>query len=127
MEFIVPDDPPDVEFAFERLIAYQATLVFRDLVRPAFRATKRGTAELRDQLNRASLSMITNTAEGAGKFSPPDKAHYYSIALGSTTECVSLLQDCATEDILDLRSIRKARYAADAVFATLTGLVNKLR
>jgi four helix bundle protein len=124
MEFTVPDDPPEVEFAFERLLAYQAAVAFRDLIRPALSAKKTGTAELRDQLNRGSLSMITNTAEGAGKFSPGDKARFYLIALGSATESVSLVSECAKERILENLTVRKARYTANAAMAMLTKLIN---
>jgi four helix bundle protein len=127
MEFTIPGDPPDVEFAFERLLAYQAAVAFRDLVRPAFSAKRGGTAELRDQLNRGSLSMITNTAEGAGRFSPGDKSRFYLMALGSTTECVSLLRECEKERILDNLTVRKARYAANAVIAILTKLINNAK
>jgi four helix bundle protein len=127
MEFIIPEDPPDVAFAFEQLIAYQAAVAFRDLVRPAFRSRKPGTAEVRDQINRSSLSAITNTAEGAGRFAPADKAHRYLIACGSATESVSLLAECAREGLIDESTVRKARYAANGTISALTGLINSLQ
>jgi four helix bundle protein len=126
MEFKVPDDPPEVEFAFERLLVYQAAVAFRDIIRPSLTARKTGTAELRDQLNRASLSMITNTAEGAGRFKPADKANYFLMVSGSTTECVSLLSECEKEGILDKLSLRKGRFAAHSVVSILTKWINKL-
>ena len=40
---------------------------------------------LRDQLDRASVSIVLNVAEGSGRFAPADKAHFYLIARGSAT------------------------------------------
>ena len=39
-------------------------------------------------------SIVLNLAEGAGKFSKPDKRRYYLIAQGSTTECAAILDVC---------------------------------
>jgi len=44
-------------------------------------------AALRDQLHRASISVVLNIAGGAGRFSAPDKARFSAIARGSATEC----------------------------------------
>ena len=51
----------------------------------------RGVRIVRDQLERASLSIVTNVAEGAGKRSGPDKRRFYEIARGSATETAALL------------------------------------
>jgi four helix bundle protein len=51
----------------------------------------RGRSHLADQLARASLSIVLNIAEGAGKTSAADKRRYYLSARGSATECAALL------------------------------------
>lgn len=51
---------------------------------------KRVNSYLRDQLRRASISVVINIAEGSGKFSKADKKNFYIIARGSVCECVSL-------------------------------------
>jgi len=48
-------------------------------------------AALRDQLERASLSIVLNTAESAGRSSALDKARFVTIARGSATECAAIL------------------------------------
>jgi four helix bundle protein len=48
-------------------------------------------AALRDQLDRARISIVLNIAEGAGRFSAPDKARFYAIARGSATEWGAVL------------------------------------
>ena len=49
-------------------------------------------AYIRDQLQRASLSVALNLAEGSGKPSKTEQRRYYAIALGSLRETEALLQ-----------------------------------
>ena len=48
-------------------------------------------SHLRDQLLRASLSIVLNTSEGSAKPSPKDRKRFYGIALGSCREVQVLL------------------------------------
>jgi four helix bundle protein len=53
---------------------------------------------LREQLQRASASVVLNLAEGAGKRTSGDQRRYYSIALGSLRECRAILEMEAPQD-----------------------------
>jgi len=46
---------------------------------------------IRDQFERASLSVVLNLSEGSAKFSRKDRKRFYNIALGSLRECQSIL------------------------------------
>jgi four helix bundle protein len=46
---------------------------------------------IKDQWKRASLSILTNLAEGTGRMSTQDKKHYYTMARGSVFECAAIL------------------------------------
>jgi len=74
---------------FERLDVYRLALEFAvlasSIVLPA------GRRELRDQLDRAALSIVLNTAEGAGRTGAADKARFYAMARGSAMECAAVL------------------------------------
>jgi four helix bundle protein len=57
------------------------------------------SAELRDQLDRASMSILFNIGEGAGKTAKADKQRSYEIARGSTMETATQL------DVLSIRGL----------------------
>jgi four helix bundle protein len=80
--------------AAERLDVYRVALQFAAFAAPCL---SRVPAHLRDQLDRASASIVLNVAEGAGRRSGPDRARFFTIARGSATECAAVL------DLLDAR------------------------
>ena len=48
-----------------------------------------------DQLRRAAMSIPINIAEGFGRFSAKEKAHFIQIAFGSINEVMCELEVCA--------------------------------
>jgi len=100
-------------FDAERLDCYRVALEFQTLA--ARLLPRRGQAALRDQLERASVSIVLNIAEAAGRFSPPDKARFFGIARGSATEGAAIV------DILVARGL-----AGDAPCRHARGLLLRL-
>jgi four helix bundle protein len=93
----------ELVFDHERLDAYR---VARELVALVGELLKRNLSrDLRDQLDRASTSILFNIAEGAGKTARADKQRFYEIARGSAMETAAQL------DLLQLRgTITQAQY-----------------
>ncbi len=89
--------PTTAQLSHESLDVYQLALKFHLGVMSLI--PQRGSPTLRDQLERASISIILNIAEGAGRRTTPDRRRYFVIAQGSTYECAAIL------DILRLRRI----------------------
>jgi four helix bundle protein len=85
----------------ERLDVYRLALDFLVFANQVIEALPRGRSHLRDQLTRASISIVLNLAEGAGKHSKPDKRRYYLSARGSATESAALLDVLARLQLLD--------------------------
>jgi 23S rRNA-intervening sequence protein len=82
-----PDAGPLLDF--ERLDVYRVALEFQALATSI--ALPAGRRELRDQLDRAALSIVLNTAEGAGRVGTADKARFFAMARGSAMECAAVL------------------------------------
>ena len=80
---------PEPFLPCERLDVYRLSLEFRQSL--AILDTVRNISSQRDQLYRASDSIVLNIAEGAGRMAHPDKRRHYSYALGSAMECGAAL------------------------------------
>ncbi len=78
-------------FDFEKLDVYQKAIERRPESRGGGVATQ-GRAGLRNQLERATISIPLNIAEGAGEYSRGDKSRFYRIARRSATECAAILE-----------------------------------
>ena len=91
----------------ERLDVYRMALEFQAITGQL--VPKRGYAELRDQLDRASISIVLNIAEGCGRRSPADKGRFYSMARGSATECGAILDLLGARGLVDDRLRNRAR------------------
>jgi len=108
----------------EKLDAYRVALEFQAVAVQL--VPKRGCAELRDQLDRASISIVLNIAEGCGRRSPADKGRFYSMARGSATECAAILDLLGVRGLVDDRLRRRARSLLVRVVQMLTRLVARM-
>ena len=78
-----------MSFDFRNLEVYQKAKAFHALCLSLSEHTK-ATPHARDQLHRASMSVVLNIAEGSGKFSKPDRRSFFVIARASVFECVAI-------------------------------------
>jgi four helix bundle protein len=80
-------------FDHEKLDVYQLQLKFVTWVTQLLEEVSKNavgrTGEVRDQLDRASLSALLNTAEGNGKRQRQIRAKFFDDARGSATECAA--------------------------------------
>ena len=93
----------------ERLDVYDLALEFLVMANGIIEGLPRGRSHLADQFTRASLSIVLNLAEGAGKHSKLDKRRYYVTARGSATESAALLDVCQRLKLLDEAGHRAAK------------------
>ena len=84
-------------FDHEKLEVYRVAREFLELA--YILAQRKMPRDLRDQFDRASVSILANIGEGAGKTARADKQRFYEIARGSTTETATLL------DVMRIRSL----------------------
>jgi len=84
-------------FNFENLSAYRKAKAFNLKIKS--KIINKAVIDLvaKDQLRRASLSVVLNIAEGTSRFSIADKRNFYIISRGSLIECIAIL-DLLCED-----------------------------
>ena len=104
---------------FSRLEDIQAWQKARQLTRRIYEGTSNGRFAqdygLRNQIQRASISIMANIAEGFGRRSDKEFANFLNMAHGSATEVQSHLYIA-----LDLS------YISEPTFSELNGLVDEI-
>lgn len=78
------------EFGFERLIVYQRAKAYVILIYSILKNfPKEEKYAMCDQLRRASVSVVSNIAEGTSRNTLKEKIHFLDIAYGSLMETYS--------------------------------------
>jgi len=78
-------------FDFEKLDVYQKVNNLNVKLLKELKENHSIDSFLKDQWKRASTSILLNLAEGTGRKTKADKAHFYVMARGSVFECISIL------------------------------------
>jgi four helix bundle protein len=106
----------------EKLEVYKLALEFLVFANEVIGALPRGRRHLADQFTRASMSIVLNLAEGAGKHSKADKRRYYLTARGSATESAALLDVCWRLKLLEESKHRAGKETLVRVVSMLVKL-----
>ena len=109
--------------SLKRLQVYQVAIEFLGVAAKILDNIPRGHALVIDQLKRASISISSNIAEGAGRFSRAEKRNFYNIARGSALECYAALDACEIFELSRPENINEGRELLVRIVAMLTRLV----
>jgi four helix bundle protein len=115
--------PVHAQLDAEKLQVYAVAIQFQTL---AAALSPKGQAVLRDQLERASLSIALNIAEGAGQRSRPSKNRFYSIARGSANECAAVLDLLRAPGLASDAACSQAREQLVRIVQMLTKLQQRM-
>ncbi|MGV3723532.1 MAG: four helix bundle protein [Actinomycetota bacterium] len=112
-------------FDHEKLDVYQLELAFLGWVTALLDELKAEprTREVRDQLDRASLSSLLNTAEGNGKRQKQVRARFFDDARGSATECAACLDALVAKKACGVERIKPGKEMLVRIAQMLTKLV----
>ncbi len=113
-------------FTFEKLIVYQKSMDFADRICQLTESYPARYRFLVDQLNRASLSIAANIAEGNGRFTQPDRKYFFGIARGSVQECVPLLELSKRRELITDVIHSEMKERLEEIARMLSGLINGL-
>jgi four helix bundle protein len=116
-------------FDHEKLDVYHLELKFIGWVTPLLEEVSRSatgkTGEVRDQLDRASLSALLNTAEGNGKRQRQVRAKFFDDARGSATECAACLDALVAKKVATLERILEGKKLLARIVSMLCGLIDR--
>lgn len=114
-------------FRFEKIEAWQRARHFNKLIYSVARNfPKDELFALTAQLRRASVSISSNIAEGCGRNSDADFAHFLEIAYGSLMESVSQLFLAFDQEYLSEAQLGSLLEEADALAGMIVGLSKSL-
>jgi four helix bundle protein len=116
-------------FDHERLDVYQLELAFvawaTELLREIRRSSPSFHSEVCDQLDRASLSSLLNTAEGNGKRQGRQRAKYFDDARGSAVESAACLDALVAKKLPPSDRISEGKAMLVRIVGMLTKLVER--
>ena len=114
-------------FDHEKLDVYRLEVQFIAWVTPLLEEVSRvaggQTREVRDQLDRASLSLLLNTAEGNGKRQRPVRAKFIDDARGSATECAACLDALVAKSVATNERVADGKQLLVRIVSMLCGLI----
>jgi len=116
-------------FDHENLDVYQLELRFVEWVSALLgnvkkRPTDARIAEVSDQLDRASLSSLLNTAEGNGRRQRRTRAKFFDDARGSVMECAACLDALVAKGICTKEEIQQGKEMLLRIASMLTKLIS---
>ena len=109
-------------FDHEKLQVYQDSLAFIAWLEPIMQKLPK-TIAVRDQMDRASTSIVLNLAEGNGKFTSSDRCHFFDIARGSALECAAALDVLAAKGRCELVVVAAGKERLRGIVSMLVGLI----
>ncbi len=113
-----------IYFDHENLDVYREAINFCGWV-GKFLAAILVKAAAKDQLDRASMSIPLNIAEGSGKFSGADRARFLEIARGSALECAACLDVLVARNLATAEEIAAQKESLVQIVQMLVGLLKK--
>ena len=122
-----PNEKP--KFDHEKLDVYQLELQFIEWFTPlldeASSIAKSRAREVCDQLDRASLSVLLNTAEGNGRRQRQTRAKFFDDARGSATECAACLDALVVKKLSNPERIAHGKALLIRIVSMLCGLIDR--
>ena len=117
-------------FDHENLDVYQLELRFVTWVTGLLATIKQlptnaRIAEVSDQLDRASLSSLLNTAEGNGRRQRQTRAKFFDDARGSVTECAACLDALVAKRICTSEEVDDGKQLLLRIASILTKLITR--
>jgi len=111
-------------FGHEKLQVYQVSLSYIDWVYSITPKLKGEYRHARDQILRASQSILLNIAEGNGKRGVKDRKRFFDIARGSAMECAAIQDILKIGKVLSFQELCEAKTKLTRIVSMLSKLIH---
>ena len=118
------DQSVEYWFDHEKLDVYQEGIVFVGWLWELLEGSTR-LGDIKDQLDRASNSIVLNIAEGNGKYSIKDRCRFLDTANASALECAAGLDILVTKRKFAQDDIRPGKELLQRIVRMLNGLIRR--
>ena len=116
-----------MSFSHEKLVVYQKSIEFVAWAKRINDTLPTGSSSVKNQLDRASISVPLNIAEGNAKRSYADRSRFLQIAQGSAVESAACLDVIVAQNLLSESEIPDGKQALEHIAGMLHGLIEHCR
>jgi four helix bundle protein len=114
-------------FDFEKLDVYLKAKTFNKQVYNYLQHQKDLDRTTKDQLRRASFSIMLNIAEGSSRFSKSDRKNFFIIARGSAFECAAIFEFLKEENLLAMELHNEFYQKSEELSKMLFAMIKNLQ
>ena len=115
-----------IYFDHEKLKVYQSALVFVTWSEQFMRRISVNISA-KDHLDRASTSVVLNTAEGNGKYSVKDRCRFLEIARASALECAACLDIYVAKGYVTTDEVASGKSLLREIVCMMVKLIESLK
>jgi four helix bundle protein len=113
-------------FPYENLEVYKKAFATNKTMYRFLKSNKGVPSYAKDQLGRASMSIMLNIAEGSAKFSNKDRRNFYITARGSAFECAALTTFLSDEGEIPEAIFQEVAFAYEELSRMLFTMIKNL-
>ena len=110
-------------FDFEKLTVYKKSKIFNQQIWSVLK-TPNLDHTIKNQLRRASLSVVLNIAEGSGRFTIPDRRNFFIISRSSMFECIAIIDLLKDSKSIDIEKYNKLYSTGEEISKMLYKLIS---
>jgi four helix bundle protein len=114
-----------MKFEFQNLTVYKKAKDFHKQAK-AVVAQKNLKSYEKDQLSRASFSVVLNIDEGSGRFSKKDRRNFFVITRSSVFECVAIMDVLKDNHVISHEELEKMETMADELSRIFYAMIKNL-
>ena len=113
-------------FSYQKLEVYKRAFQLNHTVYTLIKANSKIPTYAKNQLGRASLSIVLNIAEGCAKFTKKDRRSFFVIARGSVFESAAMIDILHAENEIEVELKSQLEEMLEEISRMLYAMIRNL-